>query len=144
MSETIFALSSGRGPAGVAVVRVSGARAAEAVTRLTGQPLPAPRMAALRLLREPDSGEVIDQSLLLWFPGPASFTGEDVAEFHVHGGPAVVSGVLAALGRLEGLRPAEAGEFTRRAFHAGKMDLTQVEGLADLINAETEAQRRQA
>jgi len=144
MSETIFALSSGRGPAGVAVVRVSGARAAEAVTQLTGQPLPAPRVAALRLLREPASGETIDQSLLLWFPGPASFTGEDVAEFHVHGGPAVVSGVLTALGRLDGLRPAEPGEFTRRAFLAGKMDLTQVEGLADLINAETEAQRRQA
>ena len=144
MSETIFALSSGRGPAGVAVVRVSGNRAGAAVSQLTGQPLPAPRVAALRALRDPETGETIDQSLILWFPAPASFTGEDVAEFHVHGGPAVVSGVLTALGRQEGLRPAEPGEFTRRAFLAGKMDLTQVEGLADLINAETEAQRRQA
>lgn len=144
MSETIFALSSGRGPAGVAVIRVSGTRAGEAVMRLTGSDLPAPRLAALRALRDPETGETIDQSLVLWFPGPASFTGEDVAEFHVHGGPAVVSGVLAALGRQDGLRPAEPGEFTRRAFLAGKMDLTQVEGLADLINAETEAQRRQA
>ncbi|MCH8684110.1 tRNA uridine-5-carboxymethylaminomethyl(34) synthesis GTPase MnmE [Pedomonas mirosovicensis] len=144
MSETIFALSSGRGPAGVAVVRVSGLRAGDAVTLLTGQPVPAPRMAALRLLHDPHDGEVIDQSLLLWFPAPNSFTGEDVAEFHVHGGPAVVSGVLTALGQQPGLRPAEPGEFTRRAFLAGKMDLTQVEGLADLINAETEAQRRQA
>lgn len=145
MSETIFALSSGRGPAGVAVVRVSGNRAGAAVLQLTGQDaLPAPRVAALRALRDPETGEMIDQSLILWFPAPASFTGEDVAEFHVHGGPAVVSGVLAALGRQERLRPAEPGEFTRRAFLAGKMDLTQVEGLADLINAETEAQRRQA
>lgn len=145
MSETIFALSSGRGPAGVAVVRVSGNRGGAAVLQLTGQDaLPAPRVAALRALRDPETGEMIDQSLILWFPAPASFTGEDVAEFHVHGGPAVVSGVLAALGRQEGLRPAEPGEFTRRAFLAGKMDLTQVEGLADLINAETEAQRRQA
>ena len=144
MSETIFALSSGRGPAGVAVVRVSGAKAGEAVRLLTGGPLPPPRTAALRLLRDPQDGEVIDQSLVLWFPAPHSFTGEDVAELHVHGGPAVVSGVLAALGRQPGLRPAEPGEFTRRAFLAGKMDLTQVEGLADLINAETEAQRRQA
>lgn len=144
MSETIFALSSGRGPAGVAVIRVSGSRAGETVSRLAGLPLPAPRVAALRALREPETGETIDQSLILWFPAPASFTGEDVAEFHVHGGPAVVSGVLSALGRQKGLRPAEPGEFTRRAFLAGKMDLTQVEGLADLINAETEAQRRQA
>ena len=144
MSETIFALSSGRGPAGVAVVRVSGNRAGAAASQLAGQPLPTPRVAALRALRDPETGETIDQSLILWFPAPASFTGEDVAEFHVHGGPAVVSGVLTALGRQEGLRPAEPGEFTRRAFLAGKMDLTQVEGLADLINAETEAQRRQA
>lgn len=145
MSETIFALSSGRGPAGVAVVRVSGNRAGAAVLQLTGQDaLPAPRVAALRALRDPETGEMIDQSLILWFPAPASFTGEDVVEFHVHGGPAVVSGVLAALARQDGLRPAEPGEFTRRAFLAGKMDLTQVEGLADLINAETEAQRRQA
>lgn len=144
MTETIFALSSGRGPAGVAVVRVSGRRAGEAVLQLTGKALPAPRVAVLRELLDSETGETIDQSLLLWFPSPASFTGEDVAEFHVHGGPAVVSGVLTALGHLDGLRPAEPGEFTRRAFLAGKMDLTQVEGLADLIHAETEAQRRQA
>lgn len=144
MSETIFALSSGRGPAGVAVVRVSGARAADAITRLTGKPLPAPRQASLRQLADPSNGEVIDQALVLWFPAPNSFTGEDVVEFHIHGGPAVISGLLSVLGNLAGFRAAEPGEFTRRAFSAGKLDLTQVEGIADLIHAETEAQRRQA
>jgi tRNA modification GTPase len=146
-SDTIFALSSGRPPAAIAVIRVSGPRAGDAVMALAGRK-PPPRQAMLARLR--DSGgvggvsEPIDDALVLWFPGPRSETGEDTAEFQLHGGRAVVAAVLAALGRLSGLRPAEAGEFTRRAFANGKLDLTRVEGLADLIGAETEAQRRQA
>lgn len=139
--KTIFSLSSGRPPAGVAVVRVSGPAAGAALLALGGR-LPAPRRATLvRLL---DAGTAIDDALVLWFPAPASFTGEDVAELHVTGGPAVVAALLRALGTIEGLRPAEPGEFTRRAFDNGKLDFTEAEGLADLIDAETEAQRRQA
>jgi tRNA modification GTPase len=140
---TIFALSSGRPPAAIAVVRISGPRAGEALQILSGK-VPAPRQAALARIRDPHSGEVIDQALALWFPAPASETGEDVAELQLHGGRAVIAAVLAALGRIEGLRPAEAGEFTRRGFENGKLDLTAVEGLADLVSAETEGQRRQA
>jgi tRNA modification GTPase len=98
----------------------------------------------LRALRDPADGSVIDRGLVLWFPAPASFTGEDMAEFHVHGGPAVVEALLAALGRDGAAVPAEAGAFTRRAFENGKLDLTAVEGLADLVAAETDGQRRQA
>jgi tRNA modification GTPase len=141
--DTIFALSSGRGRAGVAVVRLSGPAAAGAVQALTGAERPKPRLASLRKFSGSD-GTLIDEGLVLWFPEPGSFTGEDVAEFHVHGGRAVVEALLAALDALPGLRPAEAGEFTRRAVENGKFDLTQAEALADLINAETEAQRRQA
>lgn len=141
--DTIFALSSGRGRAGVAVIRVSGPQAGLAVEALTGAELPEPRLAALRQFFAAD-GALIDEGLVLWFPAPASFTGVDVAEFHVHGGRAVVAAMLQALDALPGLRPAEAGEFTRRAVENGKFDLTQAEALADLINAETEAQRRQA
>ncbi|KAL7867235.1 hypothetical protein AOLI_G00150490 [Acnodon oligacanthus] len=145
-ADTVFALSSGQGRCGVAVVRVTGPAAAGALRSVAGLScgLPAPRTALLRSIVHPQSKEVLDRGLVLWFPGPHSFTGEDIAEFHIHGGPAVISGVLQALGSLPGLRPAEAGEFTRRAFHAGKLDLTEVEGLGDLIHAETEAQRRQA
>ncbi|XP_040846736.1 tRNA modification GTPase GTPBP3, mitochondrial isoform X4 [Ochotona curzoniae] len=142
---TIFALSSGQGRCGVAVIRASGPASGHALRSLTAaRDLPPARRASLRLLSDPSSGEPLDRALVLWFPGPHSFTGEDCVEFHVHGGPAVVSGVLQALGSVPGLRPAEAGEFTRRAFAHGKLDLTEVEGLADLIHAETEAQRRQA
>jgi len=140
---TIFALSSAPGRAGVAVLRVSGRAAANALKALAGE-LPEPRRAHLVTLRDPKSGESLDQAIVLWFPAPNSFTGEDVAEFHLHGGRAVVQGVADALGRLTGLRPAGAGEFARRAFEHGKLDLTEIEGLADLINAETQAQRRQA
>ena len=140
--ETIFALSSGRPPAAIAVVRVSGTRAGAALEAIIGK-VPDPRKAALAQIRGPD-GEVIDQALVLWFPAPHSETGEDVAEFQLHGGRAVIAGVLSALSRIDGLRPAEAGEFTRRAFENGKLDLTAVEGLADLVMAETEGQRRQA
>ena len=144
--DTIFALSSGRGPAAIAVVRISGSRAGAALKILSGK-IPAPRQAALARIRNPDplaGSEIIDEALALWFPAPASETGEDVAELQLHGGRAVVAATLAALARIEGLRPAEAGEFTRRAFENGKLDLTAVEGLADLVAAETEGQRRQA
>lgn len=141
--DTIFALSSGRPPAAIAVVRLSGPRAGDALKALTGK-IPEPRKAALARVRDPGSGEIIDEALALWFPGPNSETGEDTAELQLHGGRAVIAAVLRALGGIEGLRPAEAGEFTRRAFESGRLDLTAVEGLADLIGAETEAQRRQA
>ncbi len=141
--DTIFALSSGRPPAAIAVVRISGPRAGEALKALTGK-LPSPRQAAFVRVRDPRSRDIIDEALALWFPQPASETGEDVAELQLHGGRAVIAATLAALSRIEGLRPAEAGEFTRRAFENGKLDLTAVEGLADLVMAETEAQRRQA
>ncbi|WP_040619047.1 tRNA uridine-5-carboxymethylaminomethyl(34) synthesis GTPase MnmE [Rhodovulum sp. PH10] len=143
VSDTIFALSSGRPPAGIAVVRVSGALAREALRLLVGR-VPAPRVAVVVMVKNPETSEPIDQGLALWFPGPASATGEDVAELHVHGGRAVVGAILASLGRISGCRLAEPGEFTRRAFDNGKLDLTRVEGLADLIAADTEAQRRQA
>lgn len=143
-TDTIFALSSARGRAGVAVVRLSGPQALPGLRRLTAKDDPPPRVARLERLRDPLDGRTLDHALVLSFPGPASFTGEDVVELHLHGGPAVVQAVLAALGREAGLRPAEAGEFTRRAFDNDKLDLSEVEGLADLITAETEAQRRQA
>ena len=142
--DTIFALSSGGARAAIAVVRVSGPAAAEALTRIGGEPLPAPRQAVLRRFREPETGEPIDQGLALWFPGPGSATGEDMTEFHVHGGPAVIAALCDALAAIPGLRPAEPGEFTRRAFEAGRLDLTEAEGIADLVAAETEAQRHQA
>ncbi|CAN8201436.1 unnamed protein product [Coccothraustes coccothraustes] len=142
--DTIFALSSAPGRCGVAVIRASGPGSGSALRSLTGSPEPPARVMALRRIRDPQSAESLDRGLVVWFPGPHSFTGEDCAELHVHGGPAVVSGVLQALGRLPGLRPAEPGEFTRRAFAHGKLDLTAAEGLRDLIGAETEAQRRQA
>lgn len=142
--ETIFALSSGVGRAGIAVVRMSGPASAAAIERLTGRAVPRPRVAALRRLADPATGAPIDEALVLWFPGPRSETGEDTAEFHVHGAPTVVDALLAALAAVPGSRPAGPGEFTRRAFDNGKLDLTAVEGLADLVAAETEAQRRQA
>ena len=141
MVDTIFATATAPGRAAVAVVRVSGPGAGAAIEGL-GAKAPSPRRAALRRLRAKD-GAVLDQALVLWFPAPGSYTGEDCAEFHLHGGAAVVGAVTAALGAL-GLRPAEPGEFTRRAFEHGKLDLAQAEGVADLIDAETEAQRRQA
>ncbi|WP_454683806.1 tRNA uridine-5-carboxymethylaminomethyl(34) synthesis GTPase MnmE [Ancylobacter moscoviensis] len=139
---TIAAVSSGSGGA-VAVIRISGPAAGPAVRALAGR-LPEPRRAALARLRNPGDGELLDEGLVLWFPGPRSATGEDMAELQIHGGRAVVTAVLAALFALPGLRPAEPGEFTRRAFLNGRMDLTQAEGLADLIAAETEGQRRLA
>ena len=139
--DTIFALSSGALPAGIAVVRVSGPNAAQALEKLAGI-LPEARRAMSATLRW--QGDMLDHALILWLPGPATATGEDIAELHLHGGRAVVASVLDALGRQPGLRLAEPGEFTRRAFSNGKLDLAQAEGLADLLAAETEAQRRQA
>ncbi len=139
--DTISACATGAGRAAVAVLRVSGPGAG-AVLRAVAGGLPAPRVASLRRLRDA-GGEALDQALVLWFPGPASYTGEDSAELHLHGGPAVVAAVAEAL-VAAGARPAEPGEFTRRAFLNGRLDLTEAEGIADLIEAETEAQRRQA
>ncbi len=141
--ETIFALSSGGVPSGVALIRLSGPRA-EDIVRLYAGRAPAPRRASMRTLRLPETGEIVDQGLVLWFPGPDSFTGEDSAEFHCHGSRSVVFAMLDSLAKQTGCRMAEPGEFARRAFDHGKLDLTSVEGLADLINAETDAQRRQA
>jgi len=140
--QTIFALSSGRPPSAIALVRVSGSQAGKVLAALVGK-LPSPRMATRALLG--DVGQrPIDDAVVLWFPGPASATGEDVAEFHVHGGRAVLAALFAALSAFEDVRPAEPGEFTRRAFENGKLDLTEAEGLDDLIHADTDRQRRQA
>ncbi|MCH4541044.1 tRNA uridine-5-carboxymethylaminomethyl(34) synthesis GTPase MnmE [Ochrobactrum sp. A-1] len=140
--DTIFALSSGRLPSGVAVVRISGPKVRFVLETIIGS-IPAPRYAAYKLFRD-RNGDSVDRGLVLFFPGPNSFTGEDCAEFHLHGGKAVVEKLLSEMGELPGCRIAEAGEFTRRAFSNGKMDLTIAEGLADLIAAETEGQRRLA
>jgi tRNA modification GTPase len=140
--QTIVALSSGRLPSAIAIVRVSGSQASTVLMRLAGK-IPAPRIATRVLLGDAAS-QPIDDAVVLWFPGPASATGEDVAEFHVHGGRAVLASVFAALSSVESVRPAEPGEFTRRAFENGKLDLTEAEGLHDLIHADTERQRRQA
>ena len=140
--QTIFALSSGRAPSAIAIIRVSGPQTRLAIERLCGK-LPAPRLAQFATLRDLD-GSAIDESVALWFPGPHSATGEDVAEFQVHGGRAVIAAMFDALSAIDGLRPAEPGEFTRRAFENGKLDLTEAEGLDDLIHADTDRQRRQA
>lgn len=141
--ETIYALSSGRPPAAISVIRVSGPRAHEAGELLAGS-LPEQRSAAVRELRDPESGDLLDQALVLRFDSPASSTGEDVVELQCHGGRAVVDGIVSALAQIDGLREALPGEFTRRAFENRRIDLTEAEGLADLIEAETESQRRAA
>ena len=142
-SDTIFAVSSGSGMAGIAVLRMSGGKAGSVLASIAG-PLPLPRLASVRQLRVPGSGEVIDQALVLWMPGPSSATGEDVAEFHVHGSAAVIDTMFGVFGSVDGVRLAEPGEFTRRAFVNDRMDLVEAEGLADLLHARTEAQRRMA
>jgi tRNA modification GTPase len=140
--QTIFALSSGRPPSAIALVRVSGPQAGTALSLLAGR-IPSPRLAVRVLLRAADHTP-IDDAVVLWFPGPASATGEDVAEFHVHGGRAVLAALFVALSALPDVRAAEPGEFTRRAFENGKLDLTEAEALDDLIHADTDRQRRQA
>jgi tRNA modification GTPase len=140
--QTIFALSSGRAPSAIAIVRVSGPQAGRVLSALAGK-MPAPRLATRALLHGPGQWP-IDDAVVLWFPNPASATGEDVAEFHIHGGRGVLAALFAALSSFEDVRAAESGEFTRRAFENGKLDLTEAEGLDDLIHADTDRQRRQA
>ncbi|NEW97611.1 tRNA uridine-5-carboxymethylaminomethyl(34) synthesis GTPase MnmE [Rhodopseudomonas sp. BR0G17] len=140
--QTIFALATGPLPAAIAIVRVSGSRAGDVLTALTGS-LPSPRRAVRCDLRTRD-GELIDDGVAVWFPAPASATGEDVAELHIHGSRAVAAALIKTLSAFDGVRPAEPGEFTRRGFENGKLDLTEAEGLDDLIHADTDAQRRQA
>jgi tRNA modification GTPase len=142
-TNTIFALSSGAGRSAVAVVRVSGPLSAKIVEGMAGG-LPIPRTMALRTIQDPRSGEILDKAIVVWLPAPRSFTGEDCAELHLHGSPAVIVAVLTALACHPSVRPAEPGEFTRRAFVNGKLDLIEVEGLADLLDARTSNQRRQA
>lgn len=142
--DTIFAPATAAGRAAITVLRLSGPASGTALEALCGGPLPTPRRLVLRRLRHPGSRDPLDEALVVWLPGPHTFTGEDQAEIHAHGGPAVRGALLRALAAVPGCRPAQAGEFTRRAFLNGRMDLTRVEGLADLIAAETEAQRRQA
>ena len=141
-ADTIFALASGSARAAIAVVRIGGPAAGLALAALCGGTLPPPRRASLRRLRDP-AGQTLDQAVIVWFPGPNTYTGEDCAELHLHGGRAVIDGVALALAEA-GLRPAEPGEFTRRAFLNGRMDLVEAEAVHDLVVAETEAQRRQA
>jgi tRNA modification GTPase len=143
-SDTIIALASAAGRAGVAVIRVSGAGADALLDALTAAPPPAPRLASIRVLRRPGGGDFLDEALVLRMPGPHSYTGEDVVELHLHGGTAIVAAVLDAARETGLARLAEPGEFTRRAFEAGRLDMLQVEAVADLIDAETETQRRQA
>ena len=139
--DTIFALASARGKAGVAVIRVSGPAAIDAGKTVAGV-VGAPFRTSLRWLRDGED-KPIDQGLVVFFPKGHSFTGEDVVEFHVHGSMAVINALLKRLSQIAGVRPADPGEFTRRALENGRLDLAQVEGLADLLEAETEAQRRQ-
>lgn len=143
MNDTIYALSSGRLPAAIAVIRISGPKANEGLIALTGK-VPEPRKAAYAVFKNPDSRETLDDGLAVWVPGPKSETGEDMAELHIHGGRAIVSSIFSVFSKLKGFRPAGPGEFTRRALLNGKIDVARVEGLGDLIAAETEAQRRQA
>lgn len=140
---TIFALSTAGLPSAIAIVRLSGAQSGTVLERLTGR-LPEPRRASLAMLCDPDDDQPIDRALTLWFPGPDTVTGENMAEFHIHGSRAVATKLLDVLAAMPELRPAEAGEFTRRAFFNGKMDLSEAEGLGDLLAAETESQRRHA
>lgn len=142
MSDTIFAVSSGAPPAAIGVIRISGPRAGVALHSLTGRDVE-PRRASLARLTD-EAGVVLDEALVLWFPGPNTATGEDLAELHCHGGRAVLAAVQSALGAIDGLRSAQAGEFTRRAFANGQIDLNEAEGLADLLSAETELQRAAA
>ncbi|WP_417612337.1 tRNA uridine-5-carboxymethylaminomethyl(34) synthesis GTPase MnmE [Parasphingorhabdus sp.] len=143
VADTIFALSSGQPPAAIGILRISGPAAGQALAALTGN-VPKPRVASLSNITDMVNGELLDQALCLWFPGPDSATGEDLAEIHCHGGRAVIRAIEAALEQITGLRKAEPGEFTRRAFTHGKMDLAEAEGLSDLLFAETELQRKAA
>jgi len=141
---TIYALSTGPGVSGVAIVRISGREASKAIKLLTKKDLPTPRIATLRKINNLNTSELIDEGIIIWFPGPESYTGEDMAEFHVHGGKAIVLALQNELSKIENFRLAEPGEFTKIAFQNGKINLLKAEGIADLISAETEIQRLQA
>ena len=143
INDTIYALASAHGRAGVSVLRISGSKADAVIEQMAGGSI-VPRKATLRLLRDPSTGEPIDKVLLLWFPARKSFTGEHIVEIHAHGSRAVIARLLSVLAEFDDFRLAEPGEFARRAFENGKLDLTAIEGLADLINAQTEGQRKQA
>ncbi|XP_073824274.1 5-taurinomethyluridine-[tRNA] synthase subunit GTPB3, mitochondrial [Musca autumnalis] len=143
-ASTIYALSSAYGKCGVSVIRVSGPQTRKCLRNIVGSATLKERYAHLKSFYHPKTNEMIDKGLVLWFPGPSSFTGEDCCEFQIHGSIAVIAAMLDALSHISGLRPAKPGEFTKRAFFGNKLDLTEVEGLADLIHAETEAQRKQA
>ncbi len=141
---TIYALSSGPGVSGVAIIRISGSETSKVIMSLTGKEIPEPRVATLRKINNINTSELIDEGLILWFPGPESYTGEDMAEFHVHGSRAVIDEIHKSISKVENCRPAEAGEFTKLAFQNGKINLLKVESISDLISAETEMQRHQA
>ena len=141
---TIYALSSGPGISGIAIIRISGSNASKAITLLTGQPVPPPRMATLRKINNINTSELIDEGIIIWFPGPQSYTGEDMVEIHIHGGKAIVLALQNEISKIENFRLAEPGEFTKIAFQNGKINLLKAESIADLISAETEIQRLQA
>ena len=141
---TIYALSSGPGVSGVAIIRISGSETSGVIKSLTKKDLPKPRMATLRKINSINTSELIDEGIIIWFPGPESYTGEDMAEFHVHGGKAVILAIQNQISRIENCRLAEPGEFTKLAFQNGKINLLKAESIADLISAETEIQRLQA
>ena len=141
---TIYALSSGPGISGVAVIRVSGKKTADVIKKLTNSKMPLPRVATLKKFSKNNGKELIDEGVIIWFPGPNSYTGEDLAEFHVHGSRAVIKAMHTAIGRIKNCRLAEPGEFTKRAFQNGRINLLKAESIADLISAETEIQRKQA
>ena len=141
---TIYALSTGPGVSGVAIIRISGREASKAIKLLTKRDLPSPRLATLRKINNISTSELIDEGLIIWFPGPESYTGEDMAEFHVHGGKAIVLALQNELSKIENFRLAEPGEFTKIAFQNGKINLLKAESIGDLISAETEMQRLQA
>ena len=141
---TIYALSSGPGISGIAVIRVSGKNTTKVIKKITGEKLPCPRMATLRKFNKNGKKELIDEGVIIWFPGPNSYTGEDLAEFHVHGSRAVIKAMHLAISKIKNCRLAEPGEFTKRAFQNGRINLLKAESIADLISSETEIQRKQA
>ena len=141
---TIFALSTGPGASGMAVIRVSGKDAAKVVKKITCSPLPVPRVATVKKFNKNGSKKLIDEGVVIWFPGPHSYTGEDLAEFHIHGSIAVIKAMHLSISKIKNCRLAEPGEFTKKAFQNGKINLLKAESIADLISAETEIQRKQA
>ena len=141
---TIYALSSGPGQSGIAVIRISGIKVAEIIKKITGKPLPPPRLATLRKINNINTSELIDEGIILWFPGPNSYTGEDMAELHVHGSKSVINEIHSELSKVEDCRIAEPGEFTKIAFQNNKINLLKAESISDLISSETEIQRLQA